>query len=82
MMYMQQITTMGRELWHFKNPYIYFENQKIYMSYGYIFALQMHHAVGTVFDSEWRANASNKGREMMVGFHTMGEKILTALSRI
>jgi hypothetical protein len=40
----------------------------------------MHHVVGIVFDSEWRANASNKDREMMMGFHTMGEKTLTALS--
>jgi hypothetical protein len=39
----------------------------------------MHH-VGIVFDSEWRANASNKDREVMMGLQTMGEKTLTALS--
>jgi hypothetical protein len=42
----------------------------------------MHHVVGIVFYSEWRANTSNEDREMMMGFHTMGEKTLTALSRL
>ncbi len=34
------MTNMGRKLGYFKNPYMYFKNQKIYTSNGYPFASQ------------------------------------------
>ncbi len=64
----------------FQKPiYIFKKPKDLYVQWLSI-CIPMHHVVGIVFDSEWRANASNKDREMMMGFHAMGEKPLTALS--
>lgn len=72
----------GQETMAIQKPiYIFWKPKDLYVQWLSI-CIAKHHVVDIVFDSEWRANASHKDREMMMAFHTMGERTLTALSRI